>query len=199
MKPICPNCDAVLPKLPTRKTKCKACGQFIYVKSTPANRTKRLMTETQAEDAESQWRGQYARSRLDDDLESVGLQTGQDEIAAYTALTRLALDSSVDLHRRKMAAGLLSSPRHSSDLAARVRWAMLAATLELEGLRRHDDRAAILAGQASCPSCRALRGSIWKIDDALRSMPIPNRHCELFLHGGGCCAIWASPIPDYLK
>src|SRR4030067_2642770 len=41
--------------MPHRKKKCPSCEQHIYIKSTPDNRTKRIMTEAQATDAEEQW------------------------------------------------------------------------------------------------------------------------------------------------
>lgn len=51
----CPSCSATLPKMPSRKTKCKSCGEFMFVKSTPGDRTKRLMTAPQADAAEKEW------------------------------------------------------------------------------------------------------------------------------------------------
>ena len=51
----CPSCKASLEKMPQRKTKCKVCGEYIFVKSTPNNRENRLMTENQAEAAEKAW------------------------------------------------------------------------------------------------------------------------------------------------
>lgn len=53
--PRCPYCSETLQKMPSRKTKCKGCGGFMFVKSTPADRTKRLMTAAQAETAERAW------------------------------------------------------------------------------------------------------------------------------------------------
>lgn len=53
--PQCPSCKAPLEKMPQRKTKCKTCGEFIFVKDTPRNQTKRLMTCAQAEAADRAW------------------------------------------------------------------------------------------------------------------------------------------------
>lgn len=53
---VCPSCNAALPKLPQRKTKCRACGQFMYVRRAPGDSTRRLMTEAQMQAAEAQWR-----------------------------------------------------------------------------------------------------------------------------------------------
>ncbi len=59
--PKCPSCKAPLAKMPQRKTKCKTCGEFIFIKDTPRNRTKRLMTPTQAEAAERAWEDHQAK------------------------------------------------------------------------------------------------------------------------------------------
>lgn len=53
--PQCPSCKAPLEKMPQRKTKCKACGELMFIKDTPCNQTKRLMTSVQAETADQAW------------------------------------------------------------------------------------------------------------------------------------------------
>lgn len=55
--PQCPSCKAPLENMPQRKIKCKACGEPIFIKDTPRNRTKRLMTTAQAEAADRAWEG----------------------------------------------------------------------------------------------------------------------------------------------
>lgn len=59
----CPSCRAKLEKMPQRKTKCKACGEYIFVKSTPDNRENRLMTQSQADAAERAWANRLASDR----------------------------------------------------------------------------------------------------------------------------------------
>lgn len=53
--PACPSCGTVLAKQPTRKIRCKDCGELIFVKNTPDDHTKRPMTSAQAEAAQQQW------------------------------------------------------------------------------------------------------------------------------------------------
>lgn len=54
----CPYCGKPFPRIPSRKTKCPACKNPVYAKATPDDRTKRLMTETQAMAAEAVWEKQ---------------------------------------------------------------------------------------------------------------------------------------------
>lgn len=71
--PRCPYCEVALKKMPTRKTKCKTCGQVIYIKSTPCNRTKRLMTEAQANDADRQWHERHQADKTSRHVQVYGV------------------------------------------------------------------------------------------------------------------------------
>lgn len=53
--PLCPYCNAPLKKVPQRKTLCPSCRQPIYVRSRPTDRTKRLVTQEQADEIEEEW------------------------------------------------------------------------------------------------------------------------------------------------
>jgi len=53
--PICPYCDAPLEKMPGRKKKCPACGEFIYVRTRPNDNNKILIREDQIVYVEEAW------------------------------------------------------------------------------------------------------------------------------------------------
>ena len=53
--PLCPYCGASLKKLPQRKTLCPSCKESIYIRSRPADRKKRLVTQEQADEIEEEW------------------------------------------------------------------------------------------------------------------------------------------------
>lgn len=52
---LCPYCSAALAKRPTRKTKCPACGEPIFVRTRPSDRQKVLLRQDQLEELENQW------------------------------------------------------------------------------------------------------------------------------------------------
>ena len=85
--PQCPSCNASLGKMPQRKTKCKACGEFIFIKDTPRNQTKRLMTPVQAEAADRAWEKHGAK------------QHRKVAVAAYKQLLKM-LASSLARYKR---------------------------------------------------------------------------------------------------
>ncbi|MDR9500965.1 MAG: hypothetical protein RI601_04140 [Desulfurivibrionaceae bacterium] len=55
IEPVCPYCSISLDKKPGRKKKCPSCGNFIYVRTSPINNQKILVTEEQTIQLEEQW------------------------------------------------------------------------------------------------------------------------------------------------
>jgi hypothetical protein len=51
----CPSCDHPFSKKPARKTKCRHCGNFCYVRTRPLDRQRVLVTEAQIALVEEQW------------------------------------------------------------------------------------------------------------------------------------------------
>ena len=54
-EPQCPYCGHTLEKKPVRKRKCVTCGNYIYVRTTPIERAKVIVTEEEAAQIEKQW------------------------------------------------------------------------------------------------------------------------------------------------
>lgn len=55
----CPYCKKVLEKIPTRKSKCPFCSNYIYSRTRPLDRQKVLVTEDQRDEIENQWSQYY--------------------------------------------------------------------------------------------------------------------------------------------
>jgi len=51
----CPNCGVSLGKMHARKTKCKDCGLFLYVRTRPQDRVQVLLTEEDVQALEARW------------------------------------------------------------------------------------------------------------------------------------------------
>jgi len=62
--PFCPYCKAPLPKFPTAKTKCKKCGQFIYVRTLPLDKSHVVVTEIEASAIDKEKRTFVSDSQL---------------------------------------------------------------------------------------------------------------------------------------
>lgn len=191
----CPYCEHDLKVMPQRKKKCPSCVNLIYVKSTPDNREKRLMTEADAQKAEAQWISYHLRGQFITMLYPFGfgekeieaeksLGAKSDSEAVEILLNRIA-SSAKDLHDRKMAyyqLALLAEEegRPFHDLLAE------AARCELTRYKKDGvEKVEILtAGPGnSCPECEAQAGRVSQIRDVLRLMPLPCPNCTKTLLG----------------
>lgn len=64
------------------------------------------------------------------------------------------------------------------------------------GLKRVE---VIAAAKVSCSECSKLNGKTFNIDDAIKTLPLPNKKCKFHLHSGEfpfCRCTWAAAI-DY--
>jgi hypothetical protein len=89
---VCPYCHAALKKKPGSKTKCRACGNFIYVRTRPLDNQRISVTEDQIELVAEQWairNGTYAeflaaRRTRDDErvrlVQELGREPSKDEL-----------------------------------------------------------------------------------------------------------------------
>lgn len=64
-KPECPGCHGGLKKIPSRRTKCPHCGQFIYVKRRPDENTKKLVTKQEAQRIDVLWSQLYEKQAIE--------------------------------------------------------------------------------------------------------------------------------------
>jgi len=55
----CPYCKKILDKIPTRKSKCPFCSNYICSRTRPLDRKKVLVTENQKDEIENQWTQYY--------------------------------------------------------------------------------------------------------------------------------------------
>lgn len=193
--PVCPNCYEGLDKRPTRKSKCPHCGLTIFVKYTPDDRVKRLVTAERNEEIEALW-GSYnvrqEQARLDDEAARYGLPPGLTRESLPMHLKAVAKDASVDIQIRKMAAFQVSSSSTGNDRSV---WRIIGHRLELEHLLAQGfQRVKIRGGVSPCSSCAALVGTSHLIKEVKSRRPIPNPDCYEMKSGGPCCAFWAADI-----
>lgn len=205
----CPYCGITLARTPQRKTKCPACHQPIFVKQTPDNRNKRLMTKAQAADAEARWEAHYQDKRITEfcrlwDVDETALRAGIKETGGNTdsvmeAELRFILYSDPELNRRIMAAGALAiaEGRRGGDFMSMLREH---ARLTLMRLPRDViKRVEIIAGR--CVGGQQLAGRVLTIEQALEEMPIPHPQCDATSRDGraGYCTCHYAPVIESLS
>ncbi len=184
----CPYCGALFAQPPKRKRRCPACQQTVFVKSTPEDRNKRLMTEAAATEAERRWTAYNLRQDSLRTLYPFGfgeheleqwLAFGYTEPESVKLFLRSVAENSHDLHQRKMA---YSSLALCSDKEGQPYRELLLQAAQCELLllkQRSVSKVEILtAGPGNaCSQCEGLHGQIWEIDEALKVMPIPCPQC----------------------
>lgn len=194
--PVCPNCNQLLDKRPARKSKCQHCGLVIFVKYTPDDRVKRLVTAARNEEIEAMWAAYNARqaqASLDQEAAMYGLPAGLSREELPARLKAVAKDPSVDIQVRKMAAFTVSRSMQGGDRSV---WLIIGYRLELERfLQGGYQQVTVRGGLSPCSSCASLVGTVHLTAQAKARHPIPNPGCHQLRGGGPCCAFWAPPQP----
>lgn len=189
--PKCPYCRVALAKRPQRKTKCSACGKPIFVKSTPGDRTKRLMTEAEANKAEAMWQAHEEQNKYVSTLQSLGLSeedlekesnrllSRKSKKEVYSALLERVAKEADDLHRRKMAHHFLAieRSREGKDFLTHLKEAARCELLRYQ--QQNIKKVEILtAGSGnSCTECEKQSRKIYPLEQALKEMPLPCPSC----------------------
>jgi hypothetical protein len=185
IQPICPSCRARLEKVPQRKTKCKACGDFIYNKYTPDDPTRRLMNQAQADAAEAAWAWHSARAAVLQIANAHGIEEAKAVAALHAAdgdlkrATRSLFHRSAMLGDRDAVLQMMSS----SEGEDRERWQMLLIEMNLAKLASQGIRSAQLSSGGAkdrlCPVCRALDQTIISVHAGARAVIPENCTCRV--------------------
>ena len=61
LEPLCPYCNTQLEKFPARKTKCKNCGNFMYIRTSPYYEKKVIVREDELELIEEDYAKKFGK------------------------------------------------------------------------------------------------------------------------------------------
>jgi len=192
---LCPYCEYDLKGILQQKRKCPSCEKPIYFKSTPDNRTKRMMTEAQAIAADEKWDSYNLRQKslstlvpfglTERDLEKEKARGALSDPDAVISLLARVVEETNDLHKRKMALGHLAvyaeqdgQPFHE--------YLVEANRCELHRYKQQGVKKVeiLTAGTGNaCTECGSNAQKIFEIDDALRLMPLPHPRCTHTIAG----------------
>ena len=169
--PACPYCGVIQEPPPTRRRKCRDCGQVIHVRTDREKRKKYLLTAEEDSRLARERRNEEWR-RLSEQVR-VAMQAGDWKSlqAAYQQQARI----------------LFVEGRPHRHVAQEARRAQLMSLLELRvagvEVKTADD-------ERVCTHCQSLEGQVFTIQEALEAMPIPGPNCtdgnEQNPHGGRC-------------
>jgi hypothetical protein len=188
LQPLCPHCRQILPRRPKAKSRCKACRNFIYVRTTQNRFDSTLLTESQVDELEAiEW------------LSQVGTDEASFDDMRTTLRSRFGAEPSVG----DVIWGVLNSAsaRSSDPLRLAQLEVLKAERLVREGKDpdrkrlteaiRHEKTQWLLQWKADgfvvgvtisgtpgrCRSCRQLPRTVIPIDDAIRLQLLPHLEC----------------------
>ena len=181
--PACPYCGVIQEPPPTRRRKCRDCGQTIHVRTDREERKKYLLTAE--EDA------RLARERRNEEWKRL------------SELVRVAMQAgdwkSLQSAYQQQANILFVEGRPHLHVAQEARRAQLMSLLETSiadvKVRTSDD-------ERVCAYCQSLDRKVFTIQEALEAMPIPGPICtdgnQQNPHGGRCRCGY-SPVFPWLE
>lgn len=153
MSANCPSCGGALRKVPQRKTKCPHCGSYLFVRSTPSDPTRRLVTEAAAEAIERAWKARFAQSRVDDAAALFGLAPGMTANRLRVVLMERVMDLRDHGTAMQAAVQLMALAENDARRNAAARWYY---AHQLQDLGERGWAAVeIRAGLDACPACLA--------------------------------------------
>ncbi len=179
LSPACPYCGVIQEPPPTRRRKCRDCGQMIHVRTDREERRKYLLTAE--EDA------RLVRERRDEEWKRLSEQVR----VAMQAGDWKSLQAAY-----QQQAGILFVEGHPHRrVAQEAKRAQLMNLLEL-GVARVEVRTC--DDERVCAYCLSLDGRVFTIPEALEAMPLPGPSCtdgnEQNLHGGYCRCVYSAVI-----
>ena len=215
-KATCPYCNIILEKRPERKKKCPSCGKYIFVKTLPTTREKVLVTESQAEEIEQQWKSLYEYKKWMEILSSHGVKDSNYESEKQQLSTKLKREVADLEVVYSLFEKLVHETNDYSDLKS-INYEM-ALLLEEEGrnfkpylekaaeceLLKYKESGVVKKVQIlsagignSCEECQKQDKNIYTIEEALKIIPIPCINCTLTISGkreGFCRCIYLAVI-----
>ena len=188
--PACPYCGVIQEPPPTRRRKCRDCGQVIHVRTDREERKKYLLTAEEAERRAAK-DARLARERRNEEWR---------RLSEHVRVAMQAGDwKSLQSAYQQQANILFVEGRPHLHVAQEARRAQLMSLLETSiadvKVRTSDD-------ERVCAYCQSLDGKVCTIQEALEAMPIPGPICtdgnQQNPHGGRCRCDY-SPVFPWLE
>lgn len=199
---ICPHCGGRFERPPQRKTRCKRCGEYVFVKYRPADRVRRLVTEAQAFEIEREWTLHADEQMVMSNALSLGLEEEailatllrhRDCTEAFRELCFAVMYSDTKPQTRAMAANL-AAIHVSHGHADRLKLQRIARQFSLEHaieLARLSEITLfkLRTWEKMCASCGRMIGQGMNEADARRTQAPPD-DCPRVASGALCGLSW---------
>ena len=215
MEPICPGCKKQLKKTPQKKTKCPHCGVNIYLRRTPEDEEKKLVTEEEKDRIDQEWSSYYSQKEMEQKMESLyhyGLNAEEvDNIKkdlyakfgyepVYRDILWAILNKLILLYKEygdlkwvydQMALLVNQEGRNCYELQVYSNKCYLYQLIEV---KVYTTVTVKVSDEHNCKACKTLKDRIYKITDILNDLPIPSRNCTNYMYSNEpYCTCYFSP------
>ncbi|MYC38259.1 MAG: hypothetical protein F4X66_15300 [Chloroflexi bacterium] len=186
--PACPYCGVIQEPPPTRRRKCRDCGETIHVRTDRQERKRYLLTAAEAERRAAN-DARQARERRNEEWRRLSEQV---QVAMQAGDWK-----SLHAAYQQQAHILFNEGRPHRHVAQEAKRAQLMSLLEI-GVA--EVKVGTSDDERVCAHCRSLDGKVFAIQEALEAMPIPGPGCtdgsEQNPHGGRCRCGYSAVFPE---
>lgn len=193
---LCPYCHTNLSPPPSRKKQCPSCKNYIYVRTVPTTRARVLATSEAIVIIDEAWSSYHSLSHWPTLLKAhnisdldflragnylsgkMGRDAYESEVIWYL-LNNLLVKSQAHQDRRMIFYHMASFLKGEGDpqYFTFLRLSAHAGLLDIKETGVIKEVKIKTVGQSACTECQKLEGKTFTIDEALSTMPIPNRSC----------------------
>jgi len=188
----CPYCNALLENIPTRKSKCKSCGKYIFIRSG------KLYTEEKAKEIDEERRERHENQHISSVLTQlkIGLSAYNKSLKNFPhdkyEVLKMAFDSTENKRSFSSSDYNLIAITLSQQGKDFFPYLVKSRRTELKKNKENADEsglkliAEIMCGPDCCEICGQNDGKRMSIEEALNKMLIPNKHCSNIVYKGLC-------------
>ena len=205
----CPYCRETLEQKPQRKKKCPFCSNTIYIRSG------NLVTEERADEIDKERKEEKQRQVLENLCKRFGhsIEDYQKREQEFSKKIGGAKPNQVDVILSLFNEGIVRGKYAETgipyyDMALFLNEnnkecfhiLQLAAKMELKEYQKQEFVTHVgISSAGGCPSCEKLDGKEMTIEEALETMPIPNKDCTFHLYDekrGFCRCTYYPEVKD---
>lgn len=216
---ICPYCNTNLDKTPKRKKKCPSCNNYIHVRRTLDENKPILVTEEKAKQLDEERIKSNANESLLRTIQHYGFTEEEFKQRRKESYEKNKYIMNVNdviwsLFQSRVH-DLIKEGNHGTASGVYFQMALFLAseeskrpqhTLEASSRSRLLDYKAsgckkveIIPAGNGCEHCNNLKGKVYDIEEALETMPLPNKDCTFDMHENGqyfCRCIYVAASED---
>lgn len=184
----CPYCNNILNSIPKRKTKCKTCGNYFYIRTRLDDKAKVIVTEKEC--SEIDLINSVLLSGVISEEEFIKAKKSEQIKSNKDIIWRLFNEKILYLSKKNDLGGLADIYYHMAEFThkeGRDSFYLLqqSAKCRLVNYKNLGVKTVEILTTNPCEYCKKMEGKKLGIQEALETMPIPAKECQMDLFNTG--------------